>query len=102
LTELFEKYKGGRFFWDTVYIQEPGNGILSRANFTLSPSLALLASLPHGTRAMGVSEILQCRTRYGIADFRRERHLHVYSAKRPPRWVSAHILVTHLMTYLLP
>jgi len=42
----------------------------------------ILAALLHGTRAVGIS---------GTAAFSRGRHL--YSAGRPSRWASAHILV---------
>ena len=41
----------------------------------------ILAALLHGTRAVGVNESLQRRTRNGI------------TAGRPSRWASAHILV---------
>jgi len=45
-----------------IYIFAP-NGILPGAKFTLRPSLKLrypiLAALPHGTRAVGVSQTLQ-------------------------------------------
>jgi len=52
----------------------------------------ILAALLHGTRAVGVSQSL----RHGIQgtklrNSRRGRHL--YSAGRPSRWASAHILV---------
>jgi len=51
----------------------------------------ILAALLHGTPAAGVSQTSRRGTRNGITDFRKGRHL--YSAERPPRWASAHILV---------
>jgi len=66
----------------------PSNGILLGAKFTLRLSLAfpLLAALLHSTRAVGMSQALR-RTWWG-------RHLDLYSAGRPSRWASAHILVS--------
>ena len=50
----------------------------------------ILAVWLHGTRAAAVSQTLWRGTRNGITKFRRGRHL--YSAGRPSRWASAHIL----------
>ena len=51
----------------------------------------ILAALLHGTPARGVSQTLRRGTRNGLPNFRRGRHQ--YSAGRPSRWASAHILV---------
>jgi len=53
---------------------------------------AILVALLHSTRAVGVSESLRrCIQEVELRNFRRGRHL--YSAGRPSRWASAHILV---------
>jgi len=86
----------------------PPDGILPRAKFTLRPSLRspILAALVHGTPAAGISQTLRRDTRNGIRNFRRRRHLHVYSARGPSRWASAHIVVvylfpaTHFLTFV--
>jgi len=51
----------------------------------------ILAALLHGTPAAGVSQALRRGTKIELRNFRRGRHL--YSAGRPSRWASAHILV---------
>jgi len=52
----------------------------------------ILAALLHGTRAAAVSQTLwRCTIGMELRYFRRGRHL--YSAGRPWRWASAHILV---------
>jgi len=58
----------------------PRNGVLPRANSLCVQVLRcpILAALLHGTRAVGVSESLRRRTRNGIRNFCRGRHL--YSA----------------------
>jgi len=60
-------------FWRLL----PHNGILPGAKFTLRPSLCcpILSALLHGTRIVALS-----------------RGRHLYSAGRPSRWASAHIL----------
>jgi len=59
----------------------------------LRSTLAALQLL-HGTpAASATSQTLRHRTRNGLRNFRRGRHL--YSAGRPSRWTSAHILVYH-------
>jgi len=52
----------------------------------------LLAALLHGTPAAGVSQTLRHGQGMELRNFRRGRHL--YSAGRPSRWASAHILVS--------
>jgi len=51
----------------------------------------ILAALLHDTRAVGVSESLRRRTRNGITELSQRAHL--YSAGRPSRLASAHVLV---------
>ena len=51
----------------------------------------ILATLLYGTRAVGVSRTLRRGTRMQLWNFRRRRHQ--YSAERPSRWASTHILV---------
>jgi len=52
----------------------------------------ILAALLHGTPAAGVSQTLRRGTRNGIMELCKGRHL--YSAGRPSRCASAHILVS--------
>ena len=75
-------------FWGFL----PPNGSLLHAKFTLRASLAFsyIPRLLHGTRAVGVSQ---------TAAVNRGRHL--YSAGRPPRSASAHILVVAWFAVLL-
>jgi len=49
----------------------------------------LLATLLHGTRTTGVSQTFQRGTRNGITELSLR---HLYSAGRPSRWASVHIL----------
>jgi len=83
--------------WYTMYTFSgllPPDRILPGAIFTLRPSLAFayigLAALLLGTPAACVSQAFRRRTRMELPNFRRGRHL--YSAGRPSRWASAHIL----------
>ena len=55
----------------------------------------ILAALLHGTPAAGVSQTLRRGTRNGIMELSQRRYL--YSAGRPSRWASAHILVSKLL-----
>ena len=91
--------------WYTIFAFSgafmPSDGILLGAIFTLRPSLAfsVLAALLRSTRPAGVSQTLR-RGIQGmeLRNFRRRRHL--YSAGRPSRWASTHILVeTFLYAY---
>jgi len=75
------------------------DGISPRAKFTLRPSLALCYigsvtawQLPASAKLCGVVQGME------LSNFRRRRHL--YSAGRPSRWASAHILV--LSSFLFP
>jgi len=56
----------------TLYIHHwgllPPDGILPGGKFTLRPSLAILAALLHGTRAVNVSQTLWCGTTNGITE----------------------------------
>ena len=73
----------------------PSDGILLRAKFTLRPTLAFCyigsdtarhsSSRRHAAKLWGVVQGME------LENFRRGRHL--YSAGRPSRWASAHILV---------
>jgi len=56
----------------------------------------LLAALLHGTRAVAVSQSFGVLQIMELRNFRRGRYL--YSAGRPSRWASAHILVTVYLT----
>ena len=59
-------------------------------------SLNILAALLHGTSAAGVSQTLRRGTRNGITELSQWaawRHLGLYSAGWPSRWVADHILV---------
>jgi len=69
--------------------------ISPHAKFTLRPSLAFsyIGSITARHSRSGVSQTLRHGTRNGIPNIRRGRHL--YSAGRPSRWASAHILVTN-------
>ena len=51
------------------------------------PSL-MLAALPLGTGAVGVRQTLRCSA---------EGATYLYSAQRPSRWASAHIIAMHLI-----
>jgi len=53
----------------------------------------ILAVLLHGTPAAGVSQTLRRGTRNGITELL-QRAPPIYSAGRPSRWASAHIVVT--------
>ena len=53
----------------------------------------ILAALLHGTPAEGVSQTLRSGTRNGITELSQRSGRHLYSAGRPSRWASAHILV---------
>ena len=56
----------------------------------------VLAALLHGTPAAGVSQ-LRRGTRNGITELsQRAPPIFLYSAGRPARWASAHILVKYL------
>jgi len=57
----------------------------------------ILAALLHGTRAMASAKICGVVQGMELRNFRRERHL--YSAGRPSRWVSVHILVLLVFHY---
>ena len=50
----------------------------------------ILEALLHCTRAAAVSQTLWCGTRNGVTELPQRRHL--YSAGRPSRWTSAHIV----------
>jgi len=52
---------------------------------------SILVALLHSTPAAGISQTLRRGTRNGITELSQRRHL--YSAGRPSRWASAHILV---------
>jgi len=74
------------------------NGILQGANFTLSPSFAFsyigIITAQHSTWASAkLCDVVQGME---LRNFRRRRHL--YSAGRPSRWASAHILVSEVAT----
>ena len=55
----------------------------------------ILAALLHGTRAAAVSQTLWRVGGMELRNFRRGHHL--YSAWRPSRWASAHILVMKVL-----
>jgi len=59
----------------------------------------ILVALLHGTRAVGVHESLRLVQGMGLRNFRRQCRL--YSAGRPSRWASAHILVIIYLRLLL-
>ena len=75
----------------------PPDGILPGAKFTLRPSLAFsyIDSVTARHPAVGVSRTLRPGT-MELRNFRRGHHL--YSAGRPSRWASAHILQVDLIT----
>jgi len=58
-------------------------------------SSPIFAALLHGTPSAGASQYLRRGTRNGITELSQKRR-HLYSAGRPSRWASAHILVTSL------
>jgi len=74
----------------------PANGILQGAKFTLRPSLAFSyigsVTAQHSSRGRQPNFVAWCQEwNYRTFNIRRRRHL--YSAGRPSRWASAHILV---------
>ena len=58
-----------------------------------SPILATLVALLHGTPAAGISQTLWRGTRNGNIELSQRSRRHLYSAGRPSRWASAHILL---------
>jgi len=74
------------------------DGILPGAVFTVRPSLAFScigSIILHGSPAAGVSQSLRRGTRMELRNFRTGRR-HLYSARRPSRWASTHIVVAQL------
>jgi len=82
----------GRFNW-IPYIFGGFDGISPRAKFTLRPSLAFsyIGSVTPRHSNSGVSQTLRRGTRNGITELSHSAPL--YSAGRPSRWASVHILV---------
>jgi len=87
--------------WYTIYTfwgLLPPDGILPRAKFTLHPSLAFsyIGSVRPTARHCSSGRQPNCGVVQGmkLQNFRRGRHL--YSAGRPSRWASAHILVLNV------
>ena len=66
---------------------------MPRTKFTLRPSLAFsyIGSVTARHSSSGVSQTLRRGITNGITELSQRRH--VYSAGRPSRWASAHILV---------
>jgi len=63
--------------------------------------LLFLAASLHGTGTVGVRQTLRRGTRYGITELWQKAPPRLYSAERPSRWKSAHILVQSVSMFNL-
>jgi len=72
---------------------------LPRAKFTLRTNLAFsyIGTVTAWHSSSGISQSLWRGTRNEITELSQRRRRHLYSAGRPSRWASAHILVIIIM-----